>query len=105
MLIDNDVDYRIIDIINPFGITSHTPGINWSNSNYDFKNTINKQTWSSNSLYHITLSNSEIKKIKNDNAQALRLGKSPYTGICEEVFKDNVSGKTYNTSRLCDFIK
>ena len=102
---DNDIDYRIIDIANPFGITTHTPGINWANANYDFKNTINKQTWSSNSLYHITLSNNEIKKIQNDNAQALKLGKSPYTGLCEVALKDNVSGNTYNTSRLCNFIK
>ena len=78
----NDITYRIIDVGNPFGIDAVTPGNNWSNTNFNFRETIDKNTWSGEYLYKFDLTSQDIKNIKEDNSKWS--GLSAYRGVCNE---------------------
>ena len=97
-LFDNDLIYRIVDVKNPFNIASITPGANWSNSKYDFENTIKENTWSLESLYKFILSPDDIANIKSSNS--MYNGSDAYLGVC------NTSASTQDsiTKKICEII-
>ena len=97
-LFDNDIIYRIVDVKNPFNVASITPGANWSNSKYDFENTIKENTWSLESLYKFILSPDDIANIKSSNS--MYNGSDAYLGVC------NTSASTQDsiTKKICEII-
>lgn len=94
--------YRIIDVSNPFDISTVTAGDNWSNVNYNFKDVINEKTWSESSLYVFNLSPTQIKQIKESNA-SFNVDKNftGYLGLCER----NVLKNDPTKEIICDVIK
>ena len=93
----NDITYRIIDVGNPFGIESVTPGSNWSNTNFNFRETIDKNTWSGEYLYKFDLTSQDIKNIKEDNSKWS--GLSAYRGVCNE--NETILSREFK-EKVCD---
>ena len=48
---DMEIIYRPIDVSNPFINNTWTPGKNWVNSQFDFRNIIHSNIWSTSSYY------------------------------------------------------
>ena len=90
----NDIYYRIISIKSPFGI-SQEPGINWSNTNYNFMDVIDANTWSNRNLYKFSLSGEDIDKIKNSNKVYSDIA---YDGLCE---RDNSITLNSSDQKIC----
>lgn len=93
----NDITYRIIDVGNPFGIDSVNPGSNWSNTNFNFRETIDKNTWSGEYLYKFDLTSQDIKNIKEDNSKWS--GLSAYRGVCNE--NETILSREFK-EKVCD---
>ena len=82
---DMDIIYRPIDIKNPFINSEWNKGENWTNSKYNFINTIKANTWSNTAMKTVTITNDQIDEIKKDNASYTNDGNSPYLGICDRL--------------------
>ena len=91
--------YRPIDVSNPFINSSREVGKNWLNNKYSFTNTIKANTWSVKSLNDLSISSSDIAKLKESNTN--NVDSYPYLGLCERI-------ETYNqdpiTKKICGMI-
>ncbi len=110
----NDVklQYRSIDVGNPFINGGWDRGENWVSSKYDFTQTIHSTTWSEATQNTINISGDDVKSIQNSNASYRSPKKdsttgemvinSPYLGLCDvESYSDHDD----ITKKICDAIK
>ena len=74
----SDIDYRIIDVDNPFINNSRVKGKNWSSDLFDFVNIIDDSVWQKSPLYIFNLSKSKIQEIKKSNER----DPNAYLGTC-----------------------
>ena len=89
---ENNFEYRIIDVENPFLVNSgRSIGKNWLNTTYDYTKTIEKDIWSKKAIYTFNLSKSDITELKNSNS----LNRDAYFGSCykDENQMDSITRK------------
>ena len=95
---EQDIEYRPIDVTNPFINSKWEKGINWVNSNYDFTKTISAKTWSEKTLNKVDLPSSRIEEIKRSNEAYRKSNYSPYLGVCDII-------KSSSQDYVCRVIK
>lgn len=77
---DDKLNYRIIDVTNPFVNNVRTIGMNWLNNTHDFTNTIKSDIWSKKPLYTFNIPKEKITDIKKSNAN----DSDSYLGTCNK---------------------
>lgn len=101
-VLNPDLKYRIVDVVNPFINNSYEKGENWYNKDADFTSVIKNDTWSTSTepLYVFKLDSDSIEQIKRDNRSDK--AKNKYLGTC--YLPDSIVGNEIK-SIICDKIK